>query len=164
MTQISPVADGQDIDPDSFGNPVVDLLNDMEPQTWNVTSVTQSGSVACATTSGSGWYQMVNGVFTAMAEIVISGTGTSSNAIIIPTPLTLTNMRNVHGTYLFSDASDSFRTFSGVISQNTTTTFALAATGLDAGAAGGSQLGVTGFTAAITSPDVIRVCVIGRYA
>lgn len=132
------------------------------PQTWNVTSITQSGSVSCTTTAGTGWYQRHNGVFHAAIEIAATASGTSSNPIIVPTPLTLSNLRNVHGTYLFLDASDSFRAFSGVVSQASTTTLGLAASG-DAGSASGLQLGNAGFTAAIASGDVIRLGLTGRY-
>lgn len=133
------------------------------PQTWSVTTITQSGSVSCTTTSGCGWYQRHNGVFTAQLEIGITATGTSSNAITIATPLTLTNLRNLHGTYNFFDASDSFRIFSGVIQAVGTTTFQLASTGLDAGEAAGVAFGATQFTAAVASGDVIRLSLLGRY-
>lgn len=57
------------------------------PQSWNVASLTQGGSVACA--SSTGWYQRQRGIITVSMKVSISGTGSSGSVVIAPTPITL---------------------------------------------------------------------------
>lgn len=119
-------------------------------QSWNVTSITQLGSVACTTTRG--WYQRSHGVWRAQLVLTISGTGTIGNAVVVPTPFTLPSVHDIGGPWTFQDANTS-NTYNGSIHPLTTTTFQLAAIG---------TLGVSP-AVAITSPDVLRLTAQGTY-
>lgn len=126
-------------------------------QAWNVTSITQSGSVACTTTSGS-HYQRNRGTFDAILEVTATASG-AAGAITIPTPLTLTGATMVQGTWQFYDASDSNRQWSGVLQGNSTTQVSLAPNN-DAGTASAAGFGAV----VIASGDIIRIGMRGRYA
>lgn len=125
-------------------------------QSWNVTAVTQSGSVACTTTRG--YYQRCHGVWRAQITVTIGANGTAGNAVTVPTPFTLADVNDVGGSWSFQDVSIG-RTYGGAVIPLTTVTMGLTNGAIDATA---GQLGISP-NFAIASPDVLRVSAFGSY-
>jgi hypothetical protein len=123
-------------------------------QAWNITSVTQSGSVTCTTVFA--WYRRERNQVTGQFTLSVTGAGTASNAIVLPTPVTLTNAECLGGSYVFFDQSTGLN-YSGALVPATTTTFTMGVNG------SGVSLGGAGFTGALANTDFIRCTLTGRY-
>ncbi len=122
---------------------------DEPTQTWTPT-VTQSGAVA--KTTNWAWYKRTGDTFVAECKLSFTGSGTSTNAILISAPLTQVD---AFGSFIFYDSSNSFYRVGNVL-PNSTTTYSLA---IDSGA---DLYGIAG-TDGITNNDVLWLKVTGRY-
>lgn len=118
-------------------------------QSWTPT-VTQSGTVS--KTVNWGWYRRSNGLYEAQCKLTFTGSGTSTNAILISTPLTQVD---AFGAFVFYDSSlGEYRV--GNVLPNSTTTYSLA---IDEGV---DLYGIAG-TDGITNNDVLWLKVTGRF-
>ncbi len=118
-------------------------------QTWTPT-VTQSGAVA--KTTNWAWYKRSGDLYEAQCKLSFTGSGTSTNAILISTPLTQVD---ASGSFVFYDSSlGQYRV--GNVLPNSTTTYSLA---IDSGT---DLYGIAG-TDGITNNDVLWLKVTGRY-
>lgn len=124
-------------------------------QSWNPTSVTQSGAVAC--TNSNAWYQRQGGIFVAHASLAFTGAGTAGNAITLPlpTPTVLDVASNIDGTFSYVQTGTTIH--AGTIWGNTTTTFRLQVSG------NSNQLGVAP-SFAIANTHTMTFTVTGGYA
>ncbi len=118
-------------------------------QAWTPT-VTHSGSVA--KTTNWAWYKRTGDLYEAQCKLSFTGSGTSTNAILVSTPLTQVD---ASGSFIFYDSSNSFYRVGNVL-PNSTTTYSLA---IDSGA---DLYGIAG-TDGITNNDVLWLKVTGRY-
>jgi hypothetical protein len=121
------------------------------PQTWNLSTITQSGSVAVTTDYG--WYQRRNKIFTAHIAMTINASGTTANDITVAVPLTLANVEAVGGSFSYLDQGVGYYAGSVVPSAGTTS-FKLAHHG---------GAGLLGQSFAMASTDVLRITLHGRY-
>lgn len=123
-------------------------------QTWNVTAITQTGSVSCTTTRG--WYQRSHGVWRAQLSLAITGSGSAGASITAPTPFTLASVHDIGGAFEYVDATGP-TSHAGVIVPLTTTTMQFRMGGSSA-----QLLGVSpSFGAAST--DILRITAQGTY-
>lgn len=123
------------------------------PQTWSVTSVTQSGAKACTTTYG--WYQRCRGSFVAQITLTGFAAGVAGNAITIPTPVTLANAEAVGGSFSYLDSGVGY--YAGFVQPFTTTAISFLQDGSNNAFGAVTSL-------ALAAADVLRVTMTGRYA
>lgn len=128
-------------------------------QSWNLTAVTQSGSVSCTTTRG--WYQRSHGVWRAQIALSITGTGVTNNAVTVGVPITLSDVNDVGGSWSFQDVSTGFFG-AGTVIPSSTVTVGLLVGGQVTGS-GQQQLGVGASGPAIGSGDALRLTLQGTY-
>lgn len=125
------------------------------PQSWNETSILQGSAVACATSVG--WFQRSNGAWRGQLAIVVSGTGTTGNEVVVPTPFALTNANNLGGSWAFKDVSTGL-SYVGSLLPFATTSFTL----LGSIGSSATLLGVVP-NIPIQPSDELRVTVTGTY-
>lgn len=122
------------------------------PQAWNVTQVVQGAPRACTTSVG--WYQRSNGAWRAQLTLTGFAAGVAGNALVIPTPFTLTGAGHIAGSFVYNDSGTTF--YTGGVYPNSTSNFVLIVSG-NAGFFG--QLP----SVALASGDGLFLSLQGRY-
>jgi hypothetical protein len=119
--------------------------------TWTPT-LTQSGSVTVTVTRAT--YARSGRKIEFHAQLSVTGSGTGSNAILMSLPVTAASSNHpINGTGAVTDTSAS-QNSSGIAYLNSTTTVGIQPAGVGLGY---GLLGFVGFTAALTSGDLIHI-------
>ena len=118
---------------------------------WTPT-ITQSVNVTFTNTRSR--FARYGRTIVATVNLAVTGTGTAGNIVTISLPVTAAASATIGGSGVLIDSSASLN-YGGLVELSSTTAFAF----IPSATNGVNYLGVTGFTAALASGDIIRAIV-----
>lgn len=114
-------------------------------------SLTQSGTVTKTVSYAA--YQRMGRMITVLVRLIVTGTGTGANAVVVGLPVTASAANLIAGSGIVFDSSAS-AVYKGLVNLASTTTVRL----YYAGDTTVSSLGQAGFTAGLASNDEVQFC------